>query len=99
MSPPRNITYNGITVRKPSAVIWDGRRYQIHFLPIDVDITLDNNSLLDYCMMHLNNFYSFVDFNSMNFNFLKREKVLSCRACGKTRQSFRRDPMDPKASC
>jgi hypothetical protein len=81
MSPPRNITYNGITVRKPSAVIWDGRRYQIHFLLIDADIALANHSPSDYCMMHLNNIYSFVDFNSIEYVFLKREKYYHAEAC------------------
>ena len=84
MLPPRNITYNGITVRKPSAVICDGRRYQIHFLLLDNDITLDNHSLSDYCMMHLNNLYSFVDFNSIEYVFLKREKYHHAEACYNT---------------
>ena len=97
MSPPRNITYNGITVRKPSAVIWDGRRYQIHFLPGDNDIALDIHTLSDYCMIHLNNFYSFVDFNSIKFIVFKMEKYHHAERVILTRQSFGWDPMDPKA--
>lgn len=48
-------------------------------------------------MIHLNTFYSFVDFNSIKFVFLKGKKHHHTERVIVTRQSFGWDPMDPKA--
>ena len=59
MSPPRKITYNGITVLNPWAVIWDGNRYHIQRLFWNC-IVWSKSEIGHYCIMHVKNFHSFV---------------------------------------